>query len=172
MKETKIIRSGMPFVTAGAAVLLFALIFGMGSVPGYILGIAVGVAGYFAGKRIFPDVTVEVDAAPKSGNAEVDALIVEARAQLAEIEAANRAISDAGLTARIDDSVFLGLNTHYFVTLSDGTKAEIVQESMIDSILPKGETVRLTVKKDKINVLTGDGAANILKGVKNDCTGG
>ena len=77
-----------------------------------------------------------------------------------------------GLTARIDDSVFLGLNTHYFVTLSDGTKAEIVQESMIDSILPKGETVRLTVKKDKINVLTGDGAANILKGVKNDYTGG
>ena len=108
MKETKIIRSGMPFVTAGAAVLLFALIFGMGSVPGYILGIAVGVAGYFAGKRIFPDVTVEVDAAPKSGNAEVDALIVEARAQLAEIEAANRAISDAGLTARINDIVETG----------------------------------------------------------------
>ena len=48
MKETKIIRSGMPFVTAGAAVLLFALIFGMGSVPGYILGIAVDgdVVGY------------------------------------------------------------------------------------------------------------------------------
>lgn len=108
MKETKTFRSGMPFVTAGAAVLLFALVFGMGSVPGYILGIAVGAAGYFAGKKFFPDVTVEVDAAPRSGSAEVDAVIVEARRQLAEIDAANVAIPDAALTARIDDIVETG----------------------------------------------------------------
>lgn len=108
MKETKIIRSGMPFVTAGAAMLLFALVFGMGTIPGYILGIAIGIVGFVAGKRIFPDIAVEVDAAPKSGNAEVDALILEARAQLAEIAVANDAIPDAGLTARINDIVETG----------------------------------------------------------------
>ena len=108
MKETKTIRSGMPFVTAGAATLFYALIFGMGTIPGYIGGIIVCVAGFIAGKKFFPDVTVEVDAAPKSGNAEVDAYILEARTQLAEIDAANTQISDAGLTARIDDIVETG----------------------------------------------------------------
>ena len=73
-----------------------------------------------------------------------------------------------GIRARIDDSVFLGLNTHYFVTTAAGVKAEIVQESQIDSILPKGMEVSLAVKKEKINVLTEDGGANILTGVQND----
>ena len=103
MKETKTIRTGMPYVTAGAAVLLYALIFGMGTVPGYVLGAAAGVLGFLAGRRVFPDAVVEVDPAPKSGNAEVDALIVEARAQLEEIAAANDAIADPGLSARIAD---------------------------------------------------------------------
>ncbi|MCR4708357.1 MAG: ABC transporter ATP-binding protein [Clostridiales bacterium] len=76
-----------------------------------------------------------------------------------------------GIRARIDDSVFLGLNTHYFVTTAAGVKAEIVQESQIDSILPKGMEVSLDVKQEKINVLTEDGEANILTGVQNDRAG-
>ena len=77
-----------------------------------------------------------------------------------------------GIRAVIDDSVFLGLNTHYFVTTAEGVKAEIVQESQIDSILPKGMKVSLAVKREKINVLTEDGSANILEGVQNDVTEG
>ena len=57
-----------------------------------------------------------------------------------------------GIRARIDDSVFLGLNTHYFVTLETGEKAEIIQESQIDSILPPGSEIWLTVNVDKFNV--------------------
>ena len=53
--------------------------------------------------------------------------------------------TDEGIEAKIDDSVFLGLNTHYFVTTASGVKAEIVQESQIDSIIPKGAKVNLTV---------------------------
>ena len=103
MKEKKTLYSGMPFVTAGAAILLFALIFGMGSIIGYLFGAVFGAAGYLIGRKLFPDVTIEVDAAPKSGNPEVDALITEARAQLKEIEAANDIIKDEALSARIDD---------------------------------------------------------------------
>lgn len=73
-----------------------------------------------------------------------------------------------GMEAYIDDSIFLGLNTHYFVHLKDGTKIEIIQESKIDSIIPKGAKVKLKVKKDKINVFTEDGSKNILNGVNND----
>ena len=73
-----------------------------------------------------------------------------------------------GIKAFIDSSVFLGLNTHYFAHLESGEKIEIVQESKIDSIIPKGTEVYLKVKQDKINVFTEDGSKNILDGVNND----
>ncbi|WP_427170001.1 ABC transporter ATP-binding protein [Fusobacterium nucleatum] len=73
-----------------------------------------------------------------------------------------------GIKAFIDSSVFLGLNTHYFAHLESGEKIEIVQESKIDSIIPKGTEVYLKVKQDKINVFTEDGSKNILEGVNND----
>ena len=76
-----------------------------------------------------------------------------------------------GIKAFIDSSVFLGLNTHYFAHLESGEKIEIVQESKIDSIIPKGAEVYLKVKQDKINVFTEDGSRNILEGVNNDAIG-
>ena len=84
-----------------------------------------------------------------------------------------------GIKATVCDSVFLGLNTHYFV-LSDKVRCvnmdekdedriELVQESLIDDIIPNGNEVLLRLKSEKINVFTEDGSKNIVKGVKNDC---
>lgn len=101
--ETKIIRSGMPFVIAGGAVFVYALIFGIGSGLSYVLAAALGVAGFVAGRAMFPDQVIEIEAAPKSGNAEVDALITEARGQIEDIHAANEAIADPKLSAQIED---------------------------------------------------------------------
>ncbi len=73
-----------------------------------------------------------------------------------------------GIDATVTSSVFLGLNTTYFVELYDGTNAEIVEESSISSIIPNGTKVKLTLKRDKINVFTADGRTNLTKGVVND----
>lgn len=73
-----------------------------------------------------------------------------------------------GISAVVDDCIFLGLNTHYFVHLKDGTKLNIVMESEIDSTIPKGASITLGVKKEKINIFTGDGKKNIVLGVQND----
>ena len=73
-----------------------------------------------------------------------------------------------GISATIDDSVFLGLNTHYFVHLTNGEEVEIIQESKIDSIIPKGTKVSLAVKSEKINIFTEDGKRSLVVGVKND----
>ena len=73
-----------------------------------------------------------------------------------------------GIDATVVSSVFLGLNTSYFVELYDGTNAEIVEESSISSIIPNGTKVKLTLKQDKINVFTADGKTNLTKGVVND----
>lgn len=75
-----------------------------------------------------------------------------------------------GLHAVIDDSVFLGLNTTYFVHFDNGEKAIIIQESKIDSILPKNTEIYLKLKTEKINIFTEDGSRNLVEGVKNDIT--
>ncbi len=74
-----------------------------------------------------------------------------------------------GIAAVVDDCVFLGLNTHYFVHLSSGEEVEIIQESSIDSIIEPGTEIRLTLNTNKLNLFTADGNENILTGVRNDC---
>ncbi|MDO4755751.1 MAG: ABC transporter ATP-binding protein [Parabacteroides sp.] len=75
---------------------------------------------------------------------------------------------DHGIKGRITDSVFLGLNTHYYVKLESGEEVEVIQESRIDSIIPAGTEVLLTIKTEKINLFKEDGSRNIVTGVKND----
>ena len=69
------------------------------------------------------------------------------------------------LHARITESIFLGLNTHYMVELETGDRAEIIQESTISNILTVGEEISLKINTEKVNVFTEDGEKNILSGV-------
>lgn len=64
--------------------------------------------------------------------------------------------------------MFLGLNTHYFVYLDSGERAEIIQESTIDSVIQPGTRVKLKVNTLKANLFTQDGSRNLLTGVHND----
>jgi iron(III) transport system ATP-binding protein len=84
----------------------------------------------------------------------------------------NRDHQAEGISATVDDCVFLGLMTHYFVHLESGEEAEIIQESSIDSILQPGSRIKLTLNTDKVNIFTKDGSANLLTGVCNDCPAG
>ena len=68
----------------------------------------------------------------------------------------------------VQDAVFLGLNTHYFVKLDSGEDVEIIQESSIEETLSKGARISLTVNTDKVNLFLADGSKNILTGVRND----
>lgn len=73
-----------------------------------------------------------------------------------------------GMKATIVNSIFLGLNTHYFVNLDTGERVEIIQESTIEKILKPGTKIGLKVKKEKINVFDNKGETNLTKGVIND----
>ena len=77
--------------------------------------------------------------------------------------------STEGISAIVDDCVFLGLNTHYLVHRSSGEEVEIIQESSIDSIIEPGSEIKLKINTDKVNLFTADGEENILTGVCNDC---
>ena len=73
--------------------------------------------------------------------------------------------TEPGIAGTIIDSIFLGLNTHYWIQLSNGKEVEAVKESEIDSILPKGKNVKLQIKSQKVNVFLEGGSENILQGV-------
>lgn len=66
------------------------------------------------------------------------------------------------MEAVIEDSAFLGLNTHYFAKLKTGEKVTVVQESTFEDDVNNGETVYLTVKAQKINVFTEDGRSTLI----------
>lgn len=73
-----------------------------------------------------------------------------------------------GMKGTVDDCVFLGLNTHYFITLSTGEQVEIIQESSIDSIIEPGTAITLTINTDKVNLFDAETKVNLLTGVQND----
>lgn len=73
-----------------------------------------------------------------------------------------------GIEGEILSSVFLGLNTTYFVKLFNGDTVEIVEESSISSILESGTKVHLSLKLDKINVFEESGRESLTAGVLSD----
>lgn len=75
--------------------------------------------------------------------------------------------AEKGIRAHVDDAIFLGLNTHYFVHLSSGERVEIIAESEIDRTIPKGTDITLGIKTEKINLFTEDGSRSLIKGVGN-----
>ena len=75
---------------------------------------------------------------------------------------------EEGVRATITNSVYLGLNTHYFVELETGEKAEIIEESSVEEKVKKGEVIGLKIKKEKINIFNETGDRNYTKGVIND----
>ena len=74
-----------------------------------------------------------------------------------------RDASAPGVSATVDDSVFLGLNTHYYLKLTGGASVELIQESAIDEKLEPGSAVTLTLKEEKINIFSEDGTKNYLR---------
>lgn len=73
-----------------------------------------------------------------------------------------------GLKAVVDDCIFLGMNTHYFMHLEDGTEVISTMESSIGGDYGKpGSELFLTVNTEKINLFNSDGSINILEGVSN-----
>lgn len=75
---------------------------------------------------------------------------------------------EQGIMASVNDSVFLGLNTHYFAKLETGEEVEIIQESEIGSAISAGSTVALQLNMEKVNVFDAVTRQSLMTGVKND----
>ncbi len=69
---------------------------------------------------------------------------------------------EMGIPAVIKDTIFLGLNTHFFMELPNKQIVEIIKESMINNKNEKGKKVYLTINTEKVNVFTKDGTENLV----------
>ena len=70
-----------------------------------------------------------------------------------------------GVKAIVNTNIFLGLMTHYFVTLETGEKVEIIQESTLNDTYKKNSQITLKLNVDKLNFFLRDGIENITKGM-------
>ncbi len=111
---------------------------------------------------------------PKAYQLEVETILPEERKpqdvvlSIRPEELFIKPFGEEGVVGYVDDAVFLGLNTHYFIHLENGEQVEIIQESEIDSIIEKGTKISLGVKTAKINVFDSEGERNLVEGVAND----
>lgn len=108
--------------------------------------------------------TVEFDnILPETKSMEV---LVSARPEELVIHKGDRGEQIQGIRAVVKDSVFLGLNTHYFVELETGESAEIIQESDIDEIIQPGSHISLTINNRKANIFDKRTSCSVMQGVE------
>lgn len=73
--------------------------------------------------------------------------------------------ADGEFEATIEDSVYLGSVTEYYVTIPGfNQRVQVSEESTFNEDLGKGDTFKLAVNLQKINVFTADGSQNLLGG--------
>lgn len=65
----------------------------------------------------------------------------------------------------ISDSVYLGLNTEYFIETGFASKIQVSEESTFEEELQKGNRIRLRINTQKLNIFSADGSQNLIKGV-------
>ncbi|CAM4204496.1 peptide ABC transporter substrate-binding protein [Streptococcus penaeicida] len=71
--------------------------------------------------------------------------------------------SDGPIEATIKDSTYLGLNTEYIVETPFASRLQVTEESTLDEDFGSGDTIRLAINVQKINVFSADGKVNLLE---------
>lgn len=71
--------------------------------------------------------------------------------------------ADGPIYATIKDSTYLGLNTEYIVETGFADRIQVTEESTLDEDFGPGDTIRLQINAQKMNVFTADGKVNLLE---------
>ena len=72
--------------------------------------------------------------------------------------------SAPGIPVTVESSVFLGLVTHYFVRLPDGSRAEIIQNRSREDIFADGSKLYARVDARKANIFRADDETTLIRG--------
>ena len=106
MTKTRRIPSALPIFLAAAVWLILGLLLPMYKFWAIILCLVLSAAAYLLGTKLFPAREEEYEAAPQSGNAEVDRQIIEGREAMRKLREANVALTDPAITKQLDRMEF------------------------------------------------------------------
>lgn len=70
-----------------------------------------------------------------------------------------------GIPVIVENSVFLGLVTHYFVRLPNGARAEIIQDRSREAIFENGSRLFARVDAGKANIFRASDEMSVIRGV-------
>ncbi|GAA0725372.1 ABC transporter ATP-binding protein [Clostridium malenominatum] len=68
-----------------------------------------------------------------------------------------------GIDGVIKGSIFLGINTHYFIELLDGSIIEAIENTNTFGIIQNNTKVKLNIKPSKINIFNEEGTKSLIK---------
>ena len=106
MKKTRHVPSALPIFLAAGVWLIFGLFLPMYKLWALILCAVLACGAYFLGKKLFPGRDEEYDAAPDSGNEEVNQQILQGREDMRRLREANVALTDPVITEKLDRMEF------------------------------------------------------------------
>lgn len=95
-------RSGMPYLLSALVVLLYAAVFGLGSLLGYAGALLLVYLIYAPIARLFPDRYVVVEEFPKAKDRATNALIQECAGHMRNLRAAGDTVYDPWLLEKVD----------------------------------------------------------------------
>jgi iron(III) transport system ATP-binding protein len=79
-------------------------------------------------------------------------------------------VDKEGICGTVEASIFLGINTNYFIILANGDRILTIQISHLTNMLEKGEAVRMAMDGEKINIYSEDGKRNLILPAKGKLT--
>ncbi len=163
MKTVKI-KSAIPIYASALVWLVFGLCAPMYKWRYILLALGVSVVIYIVASIIFPGREEEVEAKANSGDSEIDRQIEEGRARLRSLKAANDALPDPTITARLNRMTVAG--EKIFQALEkDTTKAYEVRRFM-NYYLPTAEKLMDGYQSLKATGSQGEHVISAMKGVE------
>lgn len=162
---TKKIRSAIPVYMAAAVWLIYGLILPLYSLPHILVCAALSVAAYVAGSVIFPGRTVTVEKKIETGDSLLDKQLAESRALLHKLHAANDAIADATISARLDRMEEVGLAILNRVAEQPGVASQV--RRFMSYYLPTAEKLLSTYTRLQSAGVSGKQISGTMQSVEN-----
>lgn len=165
--KTKKIRSAIPIYAAAAVWLLLGLICPKMLLKGWFLMLAavLSAAAYWGASQLFPGRVIEVREHADSGDAKLDGLIEEGRRRLDNLIVANKAISNADISLKLDRMVSAGEEI-YRLLEKDTSKAEAVRKFM-NYYLPTADKLMVSYRMMMESENRGENITQAMHSIEN-----
>lgn len=162
---TKKIRSAIPVYMAAAVWLIYGLILPLYSLPHILICAVLSIAAYIIGSKLFPGRVVTVEKKISTGDSLLDKQLQESRALLHKLRAANDAIEDAAISAKLDRMEEVGTAILNRVAERPGVASQV--RRFMNYYLPTAEKLLSAYTRLQSAGVSGEQISGTMQSVEN-----